>query len=437
MKIVFVTPVMIFTFGLYFLFKLRFFFLLHPVSVGRRIAASLKEKNNFKAFALALAGTLGVGNIVGVAYGLTVGGAGSVFWMLLSALFSSVIKYCESALGGLCGRDGSCGMMGAISQAFKRHGKTLAMIYAFLLLLLSFSMGTALQGGAVVGAAKYVLGAPSAAVSLFFSLILLVVIIGGVKKIEKFTAAVVPMATIVYIFICAVILIKNSAALPSVLLNIWHSAFNFRSGAGGISAFLVSKAVKEGFARGLLSNEAGAGTSAMAEGRSTARASDVGLFGMCEVFFDTVVLCTLTALAVLVSVPNISEFSSGMELVFYTVRAELSSFSGVVLFFLIFAFALSTAVCWYYYGSSAASYLFKREIGIWFAVPFAFASFIGSLVIERYVIGFVDIVLLLLSIITLITLLKSSERIFDLSEREGLVRPHILNKSDSRKKTNS
>ncbi len=407
--------------GIYFLVKLRFFFILHPIKTMKSIFISGFDKSERRALSLALAGTLGVGNIVGVAYGISVGGAGCLFWIFVSGIFSSVIKYCESAISASFGMEGRGGMMYVIMRTMGRLGRALGSVYSFLCLALALFMGAALQAKSVASSAHAALGLPPFAFSLIFAALVFITVIGGAKKIEGAAALVIPIATLSYAVICIAVIATGDEEISSVLLRIFREAFSARSMTGGVLAFLSSNAMREGFARGLLSNEAGAGTSSIAQCRShAANPARVGLFGMCEVFFDTTLLCTLTGLAVLCSGVGITQ--SGISTVLLAFSTVLGALAPTVLFILVLAFAYSTVVCWYFYASEALVFLFGRERSRLFTLLFFASLIFGVTLSEGTLMLFIDAVLLFMCILTLTALIKSSERIVFLSEQYGLLK---------------
>jgi AGCS family alanine or glycine:cation symporter len=423
-------PLLITFAGAFFLIRLRFFFIAHPIKIAKKIKCTVKNKRSRKSLALALAGTLGVGNIVGVAYGISVGGAGSLFWIFISGIFASVIKYAESSLAADKLVGGHGGMMYVLSSSFGRCGKLSGTLYAFLCLLLSLSMGSALQSRSAVFATHRLVRSEPIIFAFIFALLCAVVVFGGAKKIESATSFIIPTASIVYIIICLIMIIENAKAVPAVLSNIMSDALNFKSTAGGVSGFLISKSLKEGYSRGLLSNESGAGTSAMAETRQDSLTpADVGLLGMCEVFFDTSLLCTLTGLAVLSSTEGTVLGTDGMEIVLSAVRSSVGMGGECVVILLVFAFAYSTVICWYYYGCECLKYLVGDRGFLAFTALFILFSFIGFIIPENILIRVTDVILFLMSLLCISALIKNSERIVTLSEENGL-----LKKSDSRKK---
>jgi AGCS family alanine or glycine:cation symporter len=422
-------PPLLFTVGGMLLFKLRFFFIRHPVRTGRRIMYIARDRETRHSLFLALAGTLGVGNIVGVAHGIIVGGVGSIFWIFISALFAGAIKYAESTLAAAQREGRSGGMMFVMRRAFRKIGLSVSIIYAVLCLLLSLTMGSALQSQSAALSGSYCLGIPPLYLSLGFSFLVFITLTVGAERLERVTAVVIPVSTVVYIVLCLIIIIGNITELPLAISEIMSSAFSVRSLLGGVSGFFISSAMREGFSAGLLSNEAGSGTSAMAEVRAgNIPPADVGLLGLCEVFFDTVLLCVLTGLAIILSGVDIPSFSDGISLVYSAFTGMLGRAGGILLFLLIFAFAYSTVICWYYYGSLSLRFLLSRDCRILFSILFLGLSLFGFLIPNRLLIVLSNYTLFFMTVLTVLTLIKKSERIFHLSE--GLIE---LKDSDVRK----
>ena len=424
-----ILPMLLVLAGSYFLIRLRFFFLLHPIGTLRRGLRVLKDKRAARSFFLALAGTLGVGNVFGVAFGILIGGAGSLFWLVVSMLFAMVIKYCEVVLtSDNLSHDGEThgGFYYVISHSFKHLSRPLSALYALTVLLLSLVMGAALQSDAVVETALTLGAIPRSYIAVVLLTLTLLAIVGGARKIETITAFIIPLSTIIYIFMTLSIIFVNLSALPLVFEDILSSALSIDSVLGGGIGFLMLRPIKEGFARGLLSNEAGAGTSAIAHARSGVLSpSSAGILGILEVWFDTGVICVLTGLSILVSVPDISAFSEGMELVMYSVGNLFGGFGKVVALLCVFAFAFATVICWYYYGSQSWCSLFGRRRRLIFLALFLSAVFFGCFLDSILLVGITDILMLTATVLTLSALIKNSDRIRALSESGGLINLNV------------
>ncbi len=412
MSVISFLPIVIALGGFYFLIKLRGFFLLHPKLILKEISAELKKPSAFSSLMLALAGTLGVGNIVGVAVGISVGGIGSVFWLLLSSLFSSVIKYCEVAIAT---DKSAVGMAAVISRSFRLYGGALAKIYTVLCLLLSLSMGTALQARSIGEIAELSFGVAPEVLVIPLVVFLLFFMLGGASLIEKGVKYIIPATTILYILMCLCIIIPNFFGIPALVCDILSSAFRARSAYGGFLGFITSSALKEGFARGMLSNEAGAGTSALAHARAEERSAFTGgLLGMLEVLFDTVILCPLTAFAILLSGIDFNGIVPAAAIIL-GFKSRIF-FGDILLFICILFFALSTILCWYYYGSFCCEDLFGKRVRGIFAVLFILSCIVGLFFSTSGLISISDTILFLMTLITLITLFKNSGRISELTD---------------------
>lgn len=419
-------PIILTLVGGYFIIKLRGFFILHPLRTAKKAIRALKHKGTLSSLSLALAGTLGVGNVFGVAYGIILGGAGSVFWLFVSSVFASVIKYAEVVISQdnlFAKRNGHHGgMYYVIKASFAGAGKFMSGTYALACLLLSVVMGAALQSSTMVESLSFGLGIQPKLSAAAFAALVFVAIVGGSKIITRVTSFAIPMTTVIYIVLTSAIIIVNFSRLPAVLTEIMSSAFTVRSGGGGVLAFMLTGACKEGYSRGMLSNEAGAGTSSMAHARSgILNPASAGIMGIVEVFFDTALLCMLTAFAILVTVPDPSSFSGGMELVTAAVGG-LGVFGEWVLLICVFFFAYSTAICWYYYGNECASFLSPNGVPF-FAILYSLAVFLGGVVGGGVLVMFTDGLMIILTLLTLSALIKNSDRVIALSESGGVIPP--------------
>ncbi len=405
-------PIALFFVGGYFFVRLRAFFVFHPIKAASALVLHCKEegKGAFVRLSLALAGTLGVGNVTGVAIGILVGGAGSVFWLLLSALFAAPLKYAESVASLLhSGRGHGGGMLPVIEGSHPSAGKTLAVLYAILSVCLALVMGSGLQAAAVFEGMRETLGATVAYILLaFFVASLLFCIFGPRERIAEATARLIPIAMIMYSILCILTIFLNFSGLPRALRSVFDNAFSLRAAGGGAVGAMLRSPLHEGFMRGLLSNEAGAGTSAYAhaDGRSAHTVSE-GILGMLEVVFDTVILCMLTAFSILLSVEDPSAHESGMALLTAAFSSALGRAYAPFLLASVFLFALSTSVCWYEYGRIALSYLTYKKRALYFALYISFllaGAFLGS----GRLVPLCDAVFFFLCPISLYALIKSS-----------------------------
>ncbi len=275
----------------------------------------------FAAMCQALAATLGTGNIAGVSTALTIGGAGSVFWMWISALFGMMTGFAENVLGMLYRRKENGkfkgGAMFYIRDGLSENPKTrpfarpLSVIFAVLCVLAGFGMGNAAQMNSASEALNTSFGVPPLVTGIVLAIVAAVIVFGGVKRISAFTARLVPFMSAFYIIGCLYIIICNGSELPSVFENIARSAFGLTQIGGGIAGAAVKTAVSMGFKRGVFSNEAGLGTSVFAHISSGVKRPVIcGMWSVFEIFFDTIIMCSLTALVLLTSGCNSEKLSA-------------------------------------------------------------------------------------------------------------------------------
>ena len=433
MDIRFLVPMLVFVGGIYFLIRFKFF-----------IGAFKKRKKiryrdffgGFSSFALALSGTLGVGNIFGVATAIIIGGVGSVFWILISAIFSAVIKYAEVSVS--VSYNSADGMVSVIRESFCKLGGVISKLYAALALALAFIMGISLQGGSVVATASLAFGTPSLITALVVSFAVFFVIVGEKKKIKDFTSVILPLTTIIYIIMAICIISANFSRSPEVVSLRIKDAFSPAGAVGGVLGFVTSSRIREGFCCGILSNEAGAGTSSFAH---TSGGNFGALGGALEVVFDTLVLCMLSAFAMLLSVPDIYAYESGAELVLSAFYSVLGGGGIGALLFVVSAFAVCTIVCWYYYADVCIRVLFVRDkVGALTPITVT-CIFLGAFLNTDTLAVISHYLLLFLSVISLITLIKNSDRVVNaalpercvIKEVESLKVSHRQGKQSRRK----
>ncbi|MBE6557408.1 MAG: alanine:cation symporter family protein [Ruminococcaceae bacterium] len=368
-------PVFLFGTGIFYIFKLRGFYLLHPVkalrSVFRRTQAS--GVSPVKALCMALAGTLGVGNIVGVATALYLGGSGAVFWMIFSALVAMVLKYAEITLAMRHRRYGSSGLPeggapyyikdGLSRIGHPRTGALLGGIFAVLCLVNTFTMGSMLQANAVAGALEGGFHLPLWVTGVAVALLTVTATRGGVSRIASLTEKIVPFMTAVFLVLCCAVLFLRHDRIGSAVADIFSEAFDLSGVGGGILGFITSSGIKYGVMRGLVSNEAGCGTAPMAHASAdTSSPARQGVLGLVEVFVDTVLLCSVTALAILVSDSGPNAFGAdGVRTAQAAFSSVLGPWAGVIFAISVFCFGVATILCWAHYGMTSLSAVLRSN----------------------------------------------------------------------------
>lgn len=275
-----------------------------------------KSISQFQALSTALAATIGTGNIAGVATAIAIGGPGAVFWMWVSAFFGMMTNFSENVLGIFYRRknqkgEWSGGAMYYINDGLKekkglKHiAKPLAILFAVFCVLASFGIGNMTQINSIADAMRSNFGLSTLLVGIALAIIAAIVIVGGIKRIAQVTEKLVPFMALAYIVGAIVIFLVNYKNIPYVFGSIFSSAFKFNSIAGGVGGYVLARAITMGFKRGVFSNEAGLGSSVMVHSASNVKEPVIqGMWGIFEVFFDTIVVCTLTAFVLLSSSSN-------------------------------------------------------------------------------------------------------------------------------------
>ena len=347
------------------------------LNVKRKSDDGVGEIRSYKALATALSSCVGNGNVVGVAYAIAVGGPGAIFWMWVAALGGMATKFAEIALAmhyRVQDEDGNFrgGVMYILTQGMKQKtiAKLLGGAFAVFTVFVSVVSCGALQVNTINSAVTGLVGAGTVIPWIIAGLILLIdglVIFGGVKKIADVTTYLTPIMAIIYLGFGLIILLMNITLVPQALWFIVKSAFTGDAVIGGVAGATMAVAIRRGVQRGVFSNEAGTGSSAMVH--ATAKV-DVpvkqALYGIIEVFFDTFVICTFTALIIMVSGVWNSGVTDGTVLAATAFRQNLGSIGQVVIVISLILFCLSTVLGWYTYGESAFVFLFgNRRVRIY------------------------------------------------------------------------
>lgn len=343
------------------------------------------EVSHFQALATAVSGTVGNGNIAGVALAIAVGGPGATFWMILCGLIGMSTKFVECTLGVKyrdVGEDGTVygGPMyyltkGLEERGYAQLGKALAIIFAILCIGASFGGGNAAQSnqaamqlvesfGMTGGSARTIIG-------LIMMVLVGIIIIGGIKRIASVTEKVVPFMAVMYLLACLYIILTNYWFIDDAFGMIFSQAFNPQAGLGGLMGVLIT-----GFRRAAFSNEAGAGSASIAHSAvKTKYPASEGLVALLEPFIDTVVICTMTALVIIIFNGDSTVFQYGGEGGVVTIAgqqvegagitaaafAKYISFSGPFLTVAVVLFAISTMISWSYYGLQSWMFVFGKS----------------------------------------------------------------------------
>lgn len=355
--------------------------------------------SQFQSLCTALAATVGTGNIVGVAGAIAVGGPGAVFWMWLIAFFGMMTNYSENVLGILFRRKDEAGEwhggamyylrdgLGA-KKGCKAIGGMLAMLFSFFCLLASFGIGNMSQVNSIVSNVHTAFGIPTIATGIFLLVAVGTVILGGLKRVASITEKLVPFMVILYLLGTLVIIAMHITTIPAIFVSIFKGAFSMKSAAGGVVGAGIATAMKMGFKRGVFSNEAGLGSSVMVHSSSNVKEPvRQGMWGIFEVFADTIVVCTLTALTILSS--GLVDLDTGMltaageavgsnSLMSESFRMVFGPAGAAFVAIAILLFAYSTVLGWSHYGATACRFLLGDK-AVWpYRILFCIIVLAGS-----------------------------------------------------------
>ncbi len=350
--------------GIYFTVRIRFANIIHIVHFFKTAFSIDKSKvksrqkgsiSQFQALSTALAASMGTGNIIGVAAAISIGGAGAIFWMWVSALFGASIGLLENTLGFLHQKNG-VGPMGYISKAFDSDFAPL--LYALLCATASFGIGNITQSNAIAAAAAE-LNIPCAVSGIFVAVLLAVIIFRGKKNVAAAAEKLVPFAAVLYLIGAIAIIVIYGKYISEILILIVKSAFGFDAVSGGICGAILKKSVTVGLRRGIFSNEAGLGSSVLVHSEiNTDSAVKMGIFSVVEVIIDTLICCTATALVILLTGAD-SSGAEGLAMVTVAFEAIMGNFAVFFVAAITVIFAFCTLLGWYFYGEKCVDFAFK------------------------------------------------------------------------------
>ncbi|UCH90520.1 MAG: sodium:alanine symporter family protein [Nitrospirota bacterium] len=378
----------------------------------------------FQALMTALSATVGSGNIAGVATAIYLGGPGAVFWMWVTALFGMASKYGEAVLavhfrevdelGNHVG-----GPMYYIKNGLGPRWRWLAVLFSMFGALAAFGIGNTVQANTVAAAVRSSLHLPMWVSGLVMAIFTGAVIIGGVRRLGAVAATLVPFMAISYITGALIIILLNVEQVPTALMTIVHHAFTGTAATGGFAGATVLMAIHFGVARGLFSNEAGLGSAPIAH--AAAKTKDPvhqGLIAMLGTFIDTIVVCTMTALVIILT-GSWTSGQTGAALTSDAFNIGLAQGGGVVVTIALILFAFTTLLGWSYYGERCAEYLFGVRVIQPFRIFWVIAIPIGAMGNLGMIWTIADILNGLMAIPNLIALLALSPIIFHLTRQHS------------------
>lgn len=341
-----------------------------------------KAISQFQALATALAATVGTGNIVGVATAIAAGGPGAIFWMWVSAFFGMMTKYAEIVLGIYFRHKNEEGeWVGGPMYYIEKglHQKWLSILFCVFCLFASFGIGSIAQVNGISTAMQSSFHVPEFVTGIIVCALTAVIIIGGMKRIVTVTEKFVPVMALLYIVSALAVIVANYRNILPALSEIFTGAFQLRSVSGGVMGYAIARAMRYGFARGVFSNEAGLGSSVLVHSSADVKEPVLqGLWGIFEVFFDTIVICTLTALAVLTTGAHTVSGLEGVNITMYAFESVFGRFGSYIVSVGLVLFAFSTLLGWSVYGCRVAEYLGGKRFKTVYKFIFLVVVFIGS-----------------------------------------------------------
>lgn len=403
---------------------------------GRKKSGEEGDITPFNALMTALSATVGTGNIVGVAGAILIGGPGAVFWMWMTALFGMATKYAEAVLAvnyrevDERGKHQG-GPMYYIKNGLGENWKWLAFLFALFGTIAAFGIGNAVQSNAVAKALATQFDWSQSYIGAVLAVLTALVLIGGIKSIGAFAGKIVPFMAITYVGGALAILIMHANQVPSALWLIVHDAFTGTAAAGGFAGSVFMLAMQQGVARGVFSNEAGLGSAPMAHAAArTTNPVRQGMIGMLGTFLDTIVICTMTALVIIISQqwlqvdPQTGTHLSRAVLASAAFEQSLPGVGQYIVTFGLVFFAYTTIIGWSFYGERCAEYLFGVKVIVFYRIIWVIVVFFGASAELKPMWLLADAMNGLMAIPNLIALLLLSPVVFKFTQDYFKNNPH-------------
>lgn len=372
------------------------------------------ELSHFQALTVALSGTIGMGNIAGVAIAISLGGAGAVFWMWVAGLFGMVIKFFTCTLSCLYRKQDENGIeqggpMYFIECGLGKRFKPLAILFAMAGLVGCIPMFQVNQLASLLQNEFSIAPLYTGIAAL---LLIGVIIIGDIKRIGKVTANIVPFMFLAYVISSLIVIIINFDAVPGILLDIFSAAFGKEAVYGGATGLVFKEVLVTGIKRAIFSNEAGVGTEAMAHGTAqTKEPVREGLVAMLGPFIDTHIVCTCTALVILSS--GVYTGNSGIVMTAMSFNQSLPGIGNMIVYLVFTLFALSTMITYSYYSLKCARYLFGKDIGNKYIFIYLVMIPMSAIWTQTTIINIIDTMFALMIFPTLLSTILLSGKVID------------------------
>ena len=405
--------------GIYFTFKLNFV-QFKFIRMFKSLFIKNKNKDTIKPFEslmMVLAGRIGVGSIAGIAISIYYGGIGSIFWMWVSSILGASLTFIETALGMIYQQKDTKSICKGGPSYYIKYGlnnKILGNIYALIIIISDIVGFISIQTNTITHSIQEIVNIDSRIIGTLLCILVIIIIIGGAKRIAKFSSKMVPTMTLLYLFICLIIIVINVEKIPSIFITIIKSAFEFKAIGGGVLGSIVI-----GIQRGIFSSEAGIGTGAIAAATIETLTQEEkfaqGYTQMLGVYITTFLICTSTALILLttnVSNLNFNNFN-GIELVQLAFTKHLGGIGNYFVFLIIFLFAFTTILSSYYNGESSLKYFIEKPkkslklLKLFTCLSIMFGAISSSSIIWNFIDAFVGI----LAIINIYAIIKLQDKV--------------------------
>ena len=378
--------------GAYLTYRIGFFQFRHlglawKYSFGRLFRKAREDEqgsiSSFGAVASAMAATIGVGNIAGISTAIALGGPGAVFWMWLSALVGMATKFGEASLGVKYRKveaDGtvSGGVFHYIENGLGKNWKWLGVLYAFLAGIAALGIGNMVQANTMADSLSTGFNVPPAATGVLAMVLVGLVIIGGIQRIAKAAVRLVPFMATIYMIGALLVIILNIGQLPAVIADIFYYAFNPHAATGGFAGAAVAASIRYGIARGVFSNEAGLGAASIVHAQAKNTPARQGMWGIWEVFIDTIVVGSMTAFAILIT-GVLDTGETGQALATQAFATGLPAIGAEIVLFGIVLFSYTTMLTWSFYGEKSWEYIFGSKVVMPYRVVFIGFLLIGAI----------------------------------------------------------
>ncbi len=405
--------------GLFFTVKSNFFQFRYIHSwLGLILKGSDNKNKNkispFAALSTALAGAMGTGNIVGVGCAIALGGPGAIFWMWVASLLAMMSIFAENVLAIIYRQKNKARGGPMYYIRYGLNSKFLAALFCIACIGSSFAMGNMTQSNSLAISLRISFGLPQVVTAIAITFLTIIVVIGGIKRIVNITEKLIPIITIVFMLGGIYVIFCNYQNIIPAIKSILNGAFSFKSVASGSGGFVIANAIKQGISKGIFSNEAGLGSSPIVYSESSIDSPvEAGMWGIIQVFIDTIVGCSITALCVLTyKAEGFTSSEGGLDICSEAFSAVLGSFGSVFVNISVVIFAFATIISWSYYGERCLEYLSGGKYNKIYKIIYCLFAGLGCVLNLNTVWNIADIFNAFMAIPNIIAIVFLSDKVF-------------------------